>query len=317
LVGPFIKVCDYMLHENVSKVLKRQKYKIVGNHSAAKLCLWTRKSIKTGGKECCYKEKFYGDIGIKSHGCLQCTPAVSWCSLRCSFCWRALELTLGQKIQQEDEPEFIVDGLIKAQRELLTGLGGVPHDKKFLKEAQNPSHAAISLSGDPCCYSKLSGLIEEFHKRKIKTFLVTNGTFPERLESLETLPTQLYVSLCSYDKDFFESFQKPLMKDAWKKLNQTLELLPSLKTRKVIRLTMVKDLNMKEPEKYAELIKKSMPNFVEVKSFMSVGFSRQRLPYSSMPSHEEIREFSEKLSNLLGYKVANEKKDSRVVLLKK
>ena len=306
-----------MIPENVSKVLKRQKYKLVGNHSAAKLCLWTRKSIKTGGKECCYKEKFYGDIGIKSHGCLQCTPAVSWCSLRCAFCWRALEMTLGQKIQEEDEPKFIVDGLIKSQRELLTGLGGVPHDEKFLKEAQNPSHAAISLSGEPTCYSKISDMIKEFHKRKIKTFLVTNGTFPERLESLETLPTQLYVSLCSYDKDLFERFQKPLMKDAWKKLNNTLELLPSLETRKVIRLTMVRDWNMKEPEKYAKLIGKAMPNFVEVKSFMSVGFSRQRLPYSSMPSHEEIREFAEKLSDSLGYKVANEKKDSRVVLLKK
>ena len=317
MVGPFIKVCDLMLPENVQKVLRRQKYKIVGNHSAAKLCLWTRKSIKTGGREYCYKEKFYGDIGIKSHGCLQCTPAVSWCSLRCPFCWRALELTLGQKIQKEDEPEFIVDGLIKAQRELLTGLGGVPHDEKFLREAQNPSHAAISLSGDPCCYSKLSNLIKEFHKRKIKTFLVTNGTFPERLESLETLPVQLYVSLCSNSKEMLESFQKPLIKDAWKKLNQTLDLLPNLKTRKVIRLTMVKDLNMVEPEKYAKLIKKAMPNFVEVKSFMSVGFSRKRLPYSSMPSHEEIREFSESLSNHLGYKIANEKKDSRVVLLKK
>ena len=226
-------------------------------------------------------------------------------------------MTLGQKIQEEDEPKFIVDGLIKSQRELLTGLGGVPHDEKFLKEAQNPSHAAISLSGEPTCYSKISDMIKEFHKRKIKTFLVTNGTFPERLESLETLPTQLYVSLCSYDKDLFERFQKPLMKDAWKKLNNTLELLPSLETRKVIRLTMVRDWNMKEPEKYAKLIGKAMPNFVEVKSFMSVGFSRQRLPYSSMPSHEEIREFAEKLSDSLGYKVANEKKDSRVVLLKK
>ena len=306
-----------MIPENVSKVLKRQKYKLVGNHSAAKLCLWTRKSIKTGGKECCYKEKFYGDIGIRSHGCLQCTPAVSWCSLGCQFCWRALELTLGQKIKEEDEPEFIVDGLIKAQRELLTGLGGVPHDEKLLKEAQNPTNAAISLSGEPCCYSRLSDFIKEFHKRKIKTFLVSNGTFPERLESLDTLPTQLYVSLCSNSKSMFKEVQKPLMNDAWEKLNNTLELLPNLKTRKVIRLTMVKDLNMKEPEKYAELIKKAMPNFVEVKSFMSVGFSRHRLPYSSMPSHDEIRNFSEELSDSLGYRVTNEKKDSRVVLLKK
>ena len=74
---------------------------------------------------------------------------------------------------------------------------------------------------------------------------------------------------------------------------------------------------MIEPAKYAKLIEKALPNFVECKSFMSVGFSRSRLPYSSMPLHEEIKEFSEKLSNSLGYKIADEKKDSRVVLLKK
>jgi len=306
-----------MIPENVEKVLLRQHYKLVGNHSAAKLCLWTKKSIKTGGKEHCYKEQFYKDIGIKSHRCLQCTPAVSWCSLRCQFCWRATELTLGQKISKEDEPEFIVNGLIEAQKNLLTGLGGIPHNENYLKEAQQPKNVAISLSGDPCCYSKLSDLIKEFHKRNMITFLVTNGTFPERLESLENLPTQLYVSLCSNSREMFKIVQEPLIKDAWEKLNKTLELLPNLKTRKVIRLTMVRDLNMLEPEKYAKLIEKALPDFVEVKSFMSVGFSRQRIPYSAMPLHEEIKKFAEKIADSIGYEIADEKRDSRVVLLKK
>jgi tRNA wybutosine-synthesizing protein 1 len=149
------------------------------------------------------------------------------------------------------------------------------------------------------------------------TFLVTNGTFPERLEALENLPTQLYVSLCSNSKEMFEKVQKPLVKDAWEKLNKTLEMFPSIKTRRVIRLTMVKDLNMIEPEKYSKLIDKASPNFVEVKSFMSVGFSRQRLPYSVMPSHEDIKEFAGKISDSTGYKIADEKRDSRVVLLEK
>jgi len=306
-----------MIPENVRNVLLRQRYKLVGSHSAAKLCLWTKKSIKTGGKEHCYKEQFYKDIGIKSHRCLQCTPAVSWCSLRCQFCWRAIELTLGQKIADEDEPKFIVEGLLEAQKQLLSGLGGIPHNEKYLKEAYIPSNVAISLSGEPTCYSRLSDLIKEFHKRNITTFLVTNGTFPERLEVLETLPTQLYVSLCSNSKEMFEKVQKPLIKDAWERLNKTLELFPSIKTRRVIRLTMVKDLNMVEPEKYAKLIEKALPNFIEVKSFMSVGFSRQRLPYSVMPSHEEIKEFAEKIANSTGYRISDEKRDSRVVLLKK
>ncbi len=306
-----------MIPEKVRKILKKQRYKIVGNHSAAKLCLWTKRSIKTGGKEHCYKEKFYKDIGIKSHGCLQCTPAVMWCTLRCKFCWRAIELTLGQKIEKEDDPKFVAEKLIEAQRELLTGLGGVPHDEKLLKEAYNPTNVAISLSGEPFCYSQLSDLIKEFHKRGMKTFVVTNGTFPKRIESLETLPTQLYVSLCSNSKEMMKKVQNPLIPDAWERLNETLELLPNLKTRKAIRLTMVRNLNMKNPEKYAKLLEKTNANFIEVKSFMSVGFSRLRLPYSSMPSHQEIKEFAERIANCLSYKIADEKKESRVVLLKK
>jgi tRNA wybutosine-synthesizing protein 1 len=199
----------------------------------------------------------------------------------------------------------------------LNGLGGIPHDDKYLKEAYVPGNVAISLSGEPTCYSRLSELIEEFHKRDMKTFLVTNGTFPERLEALKTLPTQLYVSLCSNSKEMFEKVQKPLIKDAWERLNKTLEMFPEIKTRRVIRLTMVKDLNMIEPEKYAKLIEKASPDFVECKSFMSVGFSRQRLPYSVMPSHEEIKEFAEKIADSISYKIADEKRDSRVVLLKK
>ena len=180
-----------------------------------------------------------------------------------------------------------------------------------------PGNVAISLSGEPTCYSRLSELIGEFHKRKMITFLVTNGTFPERLEALKNLPTQLYVSLCSNSKDMFERVQKPLMKDAWERLNETLEMFPTLKTRSVVRLTMVKGLNMVEPEKYAKLIEKAAPDFVEVKSFMSVGFSRQRLPYSVMPLHEEIKDFAQKIADCTDYKIANEKRDSRVVLLKK
>lgn len=306
-----------MIPEKLRKILEKQRYKIVGNHSAAKLCLWTRKSIKSGGKEHCYKEKFYKDLGIKSHRCLQCSPAVTFCSLKCSFCWRMTELTTGFSISKEDEPEFLVENFIEAQRKLLTGLGGVPHDEKYLKEAYMPGNVAISLSGEPFCYSKLSELIKEFHKKDMVTFLVTNGTFPERIKNLETLPSQFYVSLCSNSKEMFEKVQNPIMPDAWEKLNKSLGLLPEIKTRKVIRLTLVKDLNMKEPEKYAKLISKARPDFVEVKSFMSVGFSRLRIPYDKMPLHSEIKEFSEKLADSLGYKIADEKTDSRVVLLKK
>lgn len=58
------------------RLYKKQGYKLIGNHSAIKLCLWTRKSIKSNGKEHCYKEQFYKDMGIESHRCIQMTPAL-------------------------------------------------------------------------------------------------------------------------------------------------------------------------------------------------------------------------------------------------
>jgi len=310
-----------VLNQKVLKRLQKAGYKIIGKnrHSAVKLCLWTRKSIRTGEKEFCYKQKFYRDIGIKSHGCLQMTPSLPFCSLRCAFCWRDVSITYPKWIGEADDPEEIIEKSIKAQRELLSGLGGVPHSEKHLKEALNPSHAAISLAGEPTIYEKISQLIEGFHKRSMKTFLVTNGTFPERLEPLDNLPTQLYVSLCSNSKEMMGKVQKPLISDAWEMLNKTLELLPNLKTRRVIRLTMVKNLNMFEPEKYAKLIEKTNCNFIEIKAGMAVGFARlqNRIKYEDMASHQEIKEFAEKIENSIGYKIKDEKKDSRVVLLKK
>ncbi|MFQ6020994.1 MAG: 4-demethylwyosine synthase TYW1 [Candidatus Aenigmatarchaeota archaeon] len=291
----------------------KEGYKIFGNN-AVKLCLWLKKSIKTGEREFCYKQKFYG---IKSHRCLQMTPSQPFCNLRCLHCWR--DISTRKPIWENgfDEPEEIIEKSIQAQRILLAGLGGVPHSEKHLKEAQNPKHVAISLDGEPCLYPKLSELIQGFHKRGMTTFLVTNGTFPEVLEKIQ-LPTQLYVSLTSNSEKIFNKIQNPIER-GWKELNQTLELLPNLKTRKVIRLTLVKNLNFSEPEKYADLILKAKPDFIEVKSAMAVGFakSQNRLKYSDMPYHEEIKQFSKKLSDILNYKIKNEKVDSRVVLLKR
>ncbi len=295
------------------KLLENQRYKLIGRHSAVKLCLWTKEAIKTGGERYCYKQKFYG---IKSHLCMQCTPAVSWCTLRCLYCWRPVaDTTTGADIGGEDEPKKIAEEMIKAQRQLLSGLGGVPHSEEFLKQAMHPKHAALSLSGEPFCYQKISELIKEFHRREMTTFIVTNGTFPERVENLEVLPTQFYVSLCSASKEMFEKVHNPLIKGGWEKLLETLKLIKNMKTRRVIRLTLARNLNFSYPEKYAELIKMAEPDFIEIKSAMPVGFARYRLKYTQMLKHEEVKQFAEAVSKSSGYVFADEKEDSRVVLL--
>ena len=295
------------------KSLQRQHYRFFGkhNHAAAKVCLWTKKSIR--GKGHCYKQEFYG---IDSHRCLQMSPNV-YCQLRCVFCWRTWEHEPTNYFPSKwDEPKQLVEESILAQRKLLSGLGGVTDaDRKKLKEAQNPNQIAISLDGEPTMYPYLGDLIKEYEKRKATTFLVTNGLLPERLEALDCLPTQLYLSLYGPDKQTHQKTNVPLTKDSWERLNESLELFPSLDTRKAIRLTLVKGINMKEPEKYAELIKKAQPDFIEAKGYMFVGGSRQRLAIENMPTHEEILNFANELNKSLNYNLIGEKKDSRVVLL--
>jgi tRNA wybutosine-synthesizing protein 1 len=299
-----------MIPVGIRKAMIRQHYKVVGNHSAVKLCRWLKKSMRDEGF--CYKQKFYG---IQSHRCLQMTPWIL-CSNRCLYCWRIIEKT-PIKIDKIDEPKDIIQGCIKAQRLLLTGFKGLDRaNKKKWKEAQNPNQVAISLIGEPTLYPKISELISEFHKMKFTSFLVSNGQFPEKLGGMEE-PTNLYISLDAPDKVTYRKLDRPSLPDYWGRLMRSLELMNSFSCKRVIRLTMVKNRNMKSSEKYAELIKKANPDFLEIKGYVHVGESQKRLPRETMPLHEEVREFAEKLSKESGYAYRDEQVQSRVVLLGK
>lgn len=295
----------------------KQGYRIVGRnqHSAVKICRWTRESLRHG--RVCFKQKWYG---IESHRCLQCTPALFWCTHRCEFCWRSHSATLGSDMKgfNTDEPSEIIDSFIKAQRLLLTGFKGNPKvERKKWEEAQSPTNMAISLAGEPTLYEKLSDLIKEAHSRGMTTFLVTNGTRPDRLKGLTEEPTQLYISLCAPDKETYQRIHNPLIPDGWKKLNESLELMKDFNCKKVIRLTLVKGLNMKNHEKYAKLILKAEPDFIEPKGYMWVGESQKRLSMDSMPFHEDVVDFAKELSEFTGYEIKDEFKPSRVVLMVK
>jgi len=59
-----------------------------------------------------------------------------------------------------------------------------------------------------------------------------------------------------------------------------------------------------------------MPDFIEVKSYMHVGASQQRLKRSNMPTHLEVVEFSQQLKKFLpDYEIVSEHKPSCVVML--
>jgi len=237
----------------------------------------------------------------------------------CLFCWRHQGFT-EKEFKEIDDPKFILDKSIEAQRRLITGFKGDDRcDQRKWKEANDPNMVACSLSGEPTLYPKLGEFFEECHKRGMTTFLVTNGTNPEALENIDPLPTQLYVSVVAPNKDVYKKICSPLISNGWERINQTLELLPSLNTRTVIRHTLVQGWNMDEKyiEEYARLDEKASPLFIEPKGYVFVGYSRKRMNLANMPSHNDVHDFGSKLADILGYELAMEKPDSRVVLLAK
>lgn len=298
------------------QVLRRQKYQLIGKHSAVKKCRWLHESLTKGRP--CYKEKFYG---IESHRCVQMTPCLK-CNFRCLFCWRThpedLGLAEGIRIRGWDEPESIVEESIRAQRRILSGykshvIKGLLEESKYL-EALNPRHAAISLDGEPTLYPMLSDLIGEYSRRGFTTFLVTNGSNPKAL-SLREEPTQLYLSLYAPNEEKFKVLCRPLYVGAWRKVKESLNLLKDFKSPTVIRLTLVKGFNMENPGEYIRILGDAEPTYIEAKAYMYVGYSRKRLGYSAMPSFNEIRAFAKTLAEEIGYKIIASSEESRVVLL--
>ncbi len=136
-------------------------------------------------------------------------------------------------------------------------------------EAMNPNHAAISLDGEPLLYPKIGGLVEEFRNRNMTSFIVTNGTLPEMIESLNSLPSQLYITLPAPNETVYKKVCRPMIKNGWGKILDTLDLVESLSCRSLVRITAVKNLNLSENyiKDYIKLIDKANPNFFEIKGF--------------------------------------------------
>lgn len=304
---------SYSLEDiSTDELMARQGYAKAGAHSAVKTCAWLKNSMN--GTGVCYKSSFYG---VTSHRCLQMTPTLM-CNQECVFCWRPTEVVAGVP-EKWDLPETIVEESIKAQRKLITGFGGSPNAVPgHYDEARNPSNVAISLSGEPTFYPYLPELVEAYEKADMTVFVVTNGTRPEMLRKIK--PTQLYMSLDATTPEMYEEVCRPKHPKLWEKVVESLSVLKEKKeqgVRTAIRITAVKGLNLTDADGFAALIQKAEPDFVEIKSYMHVGFSRLRLTRANMAEQEEIREFAAAIAEKTGYHFAGESEPSRVVVLSK
>ena len=298
------------VRDELREILERQGYRVVGDHSGVKLCHWLGEKMLRGRE--CYKEKFYG---IQSHRCLQMAPTINHCNQACLFCWRFQGFTQ-DSLPGGDEPEAILDGCIAAQRKLISGFKGDERCKpEMWREASEPNQVAISLSGEPTMYERLGEFIGLCKSRGMTTFLVTNGTNPRALARLDHLPTQLYVTVAAPDEETYKRLCAPTTKTRWKDLRETLELLPSLGMRRVIRHTLVKGYNLTDEKSYARLDELAEPDFVEPKGYVFVGYSRERMHNDNMPSMDDIRAFSSRLGAELGFETLAESPSSRVAAL--
>jgi tRNA wybutosine-synthesizing protein 1 len=288
------------------KALAKQGYHLVA-HGAVKPCLWLNRSLRGGDQ--CYKHHFYG---ISSHRCVQMTPTLQ-CNHLCLHCWRPID-DPAPVLDPWIEPGDLLDGILHEQKRILTGYGGAETtDRSRLEESRDPKHVAISLMGEPTFYPHIGELIDEIGRRSMTSFLVTNATRPEVLEGLK--PTQLYISLNASDEEMYRKVSNPASPGLWDKIQESLSIMSSSRSRTVIRMTLAKGLNMSDPEGYARLIGAARPDFVEVKAYMHLGRSRLRLQRESMPDQGEVMDFAREISLATGYRIAGEVPLSRVALL--
>ncbi len=321
-----------MLPEDIKSKLEKMQYGIVGNHSAVQICRWTKNALR--GEGVCWKEKFYG---VNTVGCCQMTPSVMWCENACVHCWRPIELNLGLDLGVIDDPVEILDGIVEKRKELLEGFGGNKKvDKDLLEKAKTPGLFTMSLSGEPTLYPRIGEMFKDIRRRGAVSFLVTNGQNADVIENFkdDEFPTQITVSTNASNKELFKKWHNSCYEDCWERFLKTLDVIRSLdgKVRRVIRLTLVKEgqgetpalnsmNNMKNEhlKEYAELIHRANPDFVHVKGFKSVGYSRERMGYDKQPWFDEVREYGLKLLKEVGddYEVGAEDERSCVIMLAK
>jgi len=298
---------------------EKKQYGFFGSASI-QVCEWNKQALRTNGKKHCYKQDFYGADTLSCH---QIAPTTFWCNNSCIFCWRPKEY-MGSKPSESINPKDMIEGLIEKRKKLLQGFYGSQKERVVDKATKEQKHWAISLSGEPTLYQQLPELICELKNRKgtETVFLVSNGQNPKMLTKLaqtNSLPTQLYISMVAPNEKLYKTITCNKESNGWKKYLRSLAMLKLLNTRIVIRFTLIKGKNddKKTLKEFAEVLEVVGSDFIEIKSYMWIGMSRKRLVEDNMPTHEYTRKITMDLLKLMpSYKFENEKKISRIVLLK-
>ncbi|KAL1284729.1 S-adenosyl-L-methionine-dependent tRNA 4-demethylwyosine synthase TYW1 [Trichinella pseudospiralis] len=147
---------------------------------------------------------------------------------------------------------------------------------------------------------------------------LTNAQFPSAIENLIPV-TQLYLSVDAASKESLKEIDRPLFRDFWQRLMNSIDILRDKKQRTVYRLTLVNQYNMNEVSQYASLIKRGQPDFVEVKGVTYCGDSKNsKITMANVPWHADVVDFVQQLVfQLDDYEIAAEHEHSNCVLIAK
>lgn len=271
--------------------LTKQGYKLIGSHSGVKLCRWTKAMLR--GRGGCYKHTFYN---ITSYQCMEMTPSLA-CANKCVFCWRHHKNPVAREWKwQMDQPEFLIEQAVEKHRTMIKQLKGVPGvDPQRYEDAFTIRHCALSLVGEPIIYPEINRFVGLLHAQRISSFMVTNAQFPEAIKHL-TPVTQLYLSIDAATPESLKKVDRPVFPDFWERFLASIDALREKGQRTVFRLTLIREWNMEELAGYAELIRRGMPDFIEVKGVTYCGNNKaSTLTIQNTPYHEEVGVFVRKL----------------------
>jgi wyosine [tRNA(Phe)-imidazoG37] synthetase (radical SAM superfamily) len=222
-----------------------------------------------------------------------------------------LDADINRSLSSRDEIELLVNRELTTPKEIM----------KTHNEALNPNHAAISLDGEPLLYPKMSGLVHEFRKRGMTTFIVTNSTMPEKIEQLDSLPSQFYFTLPAPNEEIYKRTCRPMVRDGWERIHKTFELVDSLSTRTLIRLTAIKNLNLREEflDDYIKIVEEANPNFFEIKGFtlqakaleISERLKTQKPVKYYFPTYPYLEDIAEEFEKRSGFPIIYRNERSR------
>ena len=96
-------------------------------------------------------------------------------------------------------------------------------------------------------------------------------------------------------------------------------MLKDLDTRTVLRITLIRNYNDQKEmiPAFADMFRKASPHFIEIKSYMHIGRSTNRLEHENMLEMSEVKKFSEEIAKQSKiFSVMDESLVSRISILR-